>query len=89
MDMIVTSTFFTWPLPLSDRDMDMDMFKDIDMNEHLDVSESEYEEIHVHVNVMLPVKFHHRVVEPRGCPACTEVTDPKLLAHKPWRSKML
>jgi len=87
MDMIVTSTFFTWPLPLSATDMDMDIFKDIDMNEHLHVSELEYGKVHVHVNVMFPVKFHHRVAEPRGSRACTEVTDPKLSAHKPWRSK--
>ena len=39
MDMKVTCTFFTWPLPLFDTDMDMDIIKDIDMNEHLHVYE--------------------------------------------------
>ena len=39
MDMIVTCTFLTWPLPLFDTDMDMDIIKDIYMNEYLHVYE--------------------------------------------------
>ena len=66
MEMIVTCTFFTWPLPLFNTDMDMDIIKDIYMNEHLHVYELEYEKVHVHVNVMFPLTFHHSGQEVLG-----------------------
>jgi len=86
MDIIVTCTFFSWPLPFSDTDMDMDIVTDIDMNEHLHVYELEYEKVHVHVNVMFPVKFHHSGRAKRFL-GTHKFTDPKLLPHKPCRSK--
>ena len=82
MDIIVTCTFFSWPLPFFDNDMDMYIVTDIDMNEHLHV----YEKVHVHVNVMFPVKFHHSGRAKRFL-GTHKFTDPKLLPHKPCRSK--